>query len=471
MFRSSLPVARSYLGAVRSRCYARHSGISEVVPDYTALIYNQEAGVTRETGRVTLATLTSAYNTASVTLRVNTGSRFETEENNGASHFLQHLAFNSKAKNAPTIGEAFEKLGASVSVSNSREQLAYTVSVDGRDINAAISILGEMVNSLSDLTQEQVEQVRPRALEHQKAAVACKYKRSMDHLHSIIYQKDTLGLAKEGKAENLRKLDAATLSQFASENFTNERMVLAVAGNFDGKDLQETVSEAFPLDRNPKPAPNPTAQYYGSVVTDRDDTTDDVLVTVGYEGLSQTANNYYPLAIVKELVGDYCKYSGAGNNHSGRLAEYLATEKLCDSFTTFNQCYSDVGVFGITMASQGKYLDDLVGGVVAEFVRLAHNARPGEVVRAKDKLINKVLARHNGPDALSNDIALYTMLGVVPPNLSDVINNIDSVSVDHVRAVCSEHFMDVEPAVVGIGSTRNVPDYNQVRGWTHWWRV
>jgi len=471
MFRTSLPIARNHIASVRSRLYAKTKTISSIVPSYTEPIYNREVEVTREPGKVTVAARGGDFSTPSITLRINSGSRFETEENNGANHLLQHLAFTGKAKNAPTIGEAFEKLGASVSVDSCREQTAFTVTVGSNNVDAAISVLSEMVNSLSNLTQEQVEQARPRALAQQKAALSCKYNRTMDHLHSIIYQKDSLGLAKEGKTENLQKLTAKSLSQYASENYTNGRMAIGVSGNYDG-DIAKTVSAAFPVDKNPQPTPKQSAKYYGSIVTERDDNEkDDVLVTVGYEGIPYCASNHYVMMLVKELVGDFSKYSGAGNNHSGRLAEYLATEKLCDSFTTFNQCYSDVGVFGITLASQGKYLDDLVGGVCSEFVRLAHNARPAEVERAKNKLVNKILARHNGSAVVSNDIAQFALLGVAPPTLSETLNNIAALNVDDVRNVCAEHFMDVEPAVVGIGSTRKVPDYNQVRGWTHWWRI
>jgi len=58
-----------------------------------------------------------------------------------------------------------------------------------------------------------------------------------------------------------------------------------------------------------------------------------------------------------------------------------------------------------------------------------------------------------------------------PLSVAKVIDVIDNTSVSMLTSVANQYLMDVEPAVVGIGSTVNFPDYNQVRGWTHWWRL
>merc|ERR1712184_35948 len=105
---------------------------------------------------------------------------------------------------------------------------------------------------------------------------------------------------------------------------------------------------------------NESSQYYGSFVTERDDTTDDVLVTIGYDGVSLVDEDAIVLQLVREMVGDYSKWSGVGNNSSSRLAEVAGTEGLADYFTAFSQHYSDAGLFGVTMGSQGKHLDSLV---------------------------------------------------------------------------------------------------------------
>eukprot|EP00339_Tiarina_fusa_P018566 CAMPEP_0117085040 /NCGR_PEP_ID=MMETSP0472-20121206/59820_1 /TAXON_ID=693140 ORGANISM="Tiarina fusus, Strain LIS" /NCGR_SAMPLE_ID=MMETSP0472 /ASSEMBLY_ACC=CAM_ASM_000603 /LENGTH=403 /DNA_ID=CAMNT_0004814211 /DNA_START=179 /DNA_END=1391 /DNA_ORIENTATION=- len=402
---------------------------------------------------------------SSITLRVKSGSRFETEENNGANNLLQHLAFTGKSNHGPTVAEAFEKFGAVVEF-HPHEKM------ENSDVTSAIEILGEMVNGLSNLSGEQIEAVRPRVIRHKEAVSNCKYSRSMDHLHSIIYQQDTLGLTREGSLTNLQSLDAKTLSNFASKNYSNSGMTLGVAGNLNPSEVWDAACAAFPLEKSHSEfVEPPTAKYYGSIVTDRDDSNDDVIFTVGYEGVSISDPKMYPIMVVKELIGDFSKYSGAANNHSGRLAEFVATEGICDSFNCFNQMYTDCGVFGVTLVSQGKHLDTLVGSTVSEFVRLAHNARPAEVERAKVKLQNKILAAHNGPDTLSKHGAFYSSNGAFPPTLNDMMNDISNVSLDDIRETCGEYFTDTEPAVVAIGSTRRAPDYNQVRGWTHWWRI
>ena len=172
-----------------------------------------------------------------------------------------------------------------------------------------------------------------------------------------------------------------------------------------------------------------------------------------------------------EIVGDYDKWSGVGNNSSSRLAEVAGTENLADSFQTFSQSYSDAGLFGVTVATQGKNLDNLICEVCSEFVRLAHNARPSEVARAKLALQNKVLLGHDGVSTLSRKTAFETAQAGQNHTLKSKLDLIDEVTVERVRDLCTRKFTDTEPGLVGIGSTHWLPDYNQVRGWTHWWRI
>lgn len=444
--------------------------VAPIIPDYTSTVFNQTSA-SAEINGIRVSTLSSNSASASVTLNVNTGSRFESEDTNGANHFLQHLIFtNNKSQSGESPSQRFEKLGAVVNVNATRENVSYTVSCLPKDVESVLQILGDMSSSISDVSKTQVDNIRHRVISHKLAAEKCKHNRAMDHLHSIIYQQDSFGFTKEGRIDVLEKINAKTLSQIGSEYYQNNNYSIGVSGNFSKEKVHDAIGKIFSQKNNKSRASQSSPKFYGSVVTERDDTNDSVLFTLGYDGVSKSHENYYPLALAKELLGDYCKYSGGANNHSSRLAEFVATENLCDSFSTFNLNYSDSGVFGITTNSYGKCLDYLVGEICSELVRLGHNARPGEFERAKSKLINKILSADEGSDNVSYRLALFAQLGLSPPTLRDEIESISEITIDRFRDACSEHFMDTEPAIVGIGSTRRVPDYNQVRGWTHWWR-
>ena len=64
--------------------------------------------------------------TVSVGVFVNTGSRNETKEINGISHFLEHMAFKgTKKRTARQIAEEFEGIGGVINAYTSREKTVY----------------------------------------------------------------------------------------------------------------------------------------------------------------------------------------------------------------------------------------------------------------------------------------------------------------------------------------------------------
>lgn len=474
LLRSFIPSARNLFCNSMRFCNAnvkKQSVVSSIIPDYTLEIFNANTKL-EYVGPIVVSTLPSTAGLVSITLDVSTGSRYETEESNGANFFLQHLAFTGKSQTGNHFGKILENIGARVNVSSTRENVAYTITCLPEYTDTAINILADMTKSLSNITDEQVSNSRNCVLQQKKKIESCKINRSLDHLHSIIYQQDSFGFTKEGSEKVLQNITAKTLNQYASEYYQNNRYSIGVSGVCNTKNIFENIRTHFSAVGSPKLFDKPsTPKYFGSVVTERDDTNDNVTFTLGFEGTTSTHPNFYPLAIVKELIGNYSRYSGTGDNHSGRLGELLAHDDTCDSFSTFNYTYSDCGVFGIMAESQGKKLDPLVCEICHEFVRLGHNARPGEFERAKKKLKNRYLASCEGTDVKSKEIASFAKEGLETPSLKDRLDGIDDVSIEKFREVCCDHFMDTEPAIVGIGSTKNVPDYNQVRGWTHWWRI
>merc|ERR1712100_346917 len=174
-------------------------------------------------------------------------------------------------------------------------------------------------------------------------------------------------------------------------------------------------------------------------------------ITIGYAGIARGSSDYYTLQAIRHMVGDYSKYNGGSNNHSQNLAELVATEKVVDSYHTFNHSYADTGLFGVSLRTHGKNLDDAVCYTVSEFTRIANSSRPSEISRAKNAL-RKVLARN----------AFY---GTEIRSFSHIIDKINQITPDSLRELAQNHFMDAEPVIVGIGSTRKLPDYNQIRGW------
>ena len=91
---------------------------------------------------------------------VGSGSRHETAEENGVSHFLEHMAFKgTERRTAAEIAEEIEAVGGHLNAYTAREQTAYYVKVLKEDTALAADIIGDILTH-STFDPEELERER-----------------------------------------------------------------------------------------------------------------------------------------------------------------------------------------------------------------------------------------------------------------------------------------------------------------------
>merc|ERR1719506_3539145 len=117
-----------------------------------APIAQQPTIVTGLPNKMRVASEATGGETATVGVWIDTGSRYETDANNGVAHFLEHMAFKGTSKRTQLQLEMeVEDMGAHLNAYTSREQTVYYAKVFRRDLRAGLGILADILqNSLLD---------------------------------------------------------------------------------------------------------------------------------------------------------------------------------------------------------------------------------------------------------------------------------------------------------------------------------
>ncbi|XP_023376330.1 cytochrome b-c1 complex subunit 1, mitochondrial [Pteropus vampyrus] len=172
----------------------------------------------------------SSQPTCTVGVWIDVGSRYESEKNNGAGYFVEHLAFKG-TKNRP--GSALEKevetMGAHLNAYSTREHTAYYIKALSKDLPKAVELLADIVQNCS-LEDSQIEKERDVVLQELQENDASLRDVVFDYLHATAFQGTPLAQAVEGPSENVRKLSRADLTEYLSQHYKAPRMVLAAAG-------------------------------------------------------------------------------------------------------------------------------------------------------------------------------------------------------------------------------------------------
>lgn len=131
--------------------FLKYNSPHPTVADHTSILSAPETKVTTLPNGLRVATESNlSSQTATVGVWIDAGSRFETEENNGVAHFLEHMIFKGTEKRPiRVLEEEIENMGGHLNAYTSREQTTYFAKVLGSDVVKAVDILGDILqNSL-----------------------------------------------------------------------------------------------------------------------------------------------------------------------------------------------------------------------------------------------------------------------------------------------------------------------------------
>lgn len=176
---------------------------------------------------------------------IDAGSRYETAKNNGAAHFLEHMAFKgTKNRTQQQLELEIENMGAHLNAYTSREQTVYYAKVFKNDVPKAVEILADILqNSLLDegaITRERDVILR------ESVEVNKQYEEViLDELHSTAFMGTGLGRTILGPDENIKNLTKGDLQDYVKTHYTADRFVIAGAGAVDHKQLTDLTEKHF----------------------------------------------------------------------------------------------------------------------------------------------------------------------------------------------------------------------------------
>ncbi len=185
-----------------------------------------------ENGLQIIAELNPHAHSVAVGYFVRTGSRDETAEVSGVSHFLEHMAFKGNEKyTADDVNRIFDEIGANYNASTSEEITLYYGSFLPEYIETAIELLSTLI--YPSLRQEDFDIEKNVILEEIGM---------YDDLHSFTayekvmqahFQGHPLGQSILGSVQSITDLTAEQMRAYHAKHYMAGNLTLAIAGNAD----------------------------------------------------------------------------------------------------------------------------------------------------------------------------------------------------------------------------------------------
>jgi len=411
----------------------------------------------------------SAAETATIGVFIDAGSRYETDESNGAAHFLEHMAFKgTTTRSRHQLEVEIENMGAHLNAYTSREMTVYYAKVFKQDVPKAVEILSDILqNSVVD--NSHIEQERDVILREMQEVMSNDEEVIFDYLHATAYQGTSMARTILGPEENVKALTREHLVSYIENNYIAPRMALVGTGAVNQEQLVELGQSAFanlPKESKGTSLRDQEAYFTGGTVNHRDDDLPLAHVAIAFEGLSWKHPDSFALMVMQSMLGCWNRSSIMGANIASPMCQYIAENDLAHSVMSFNTTYNDTGLFGVYAVCEPDKLSDCTWTIQREMLHLASRVTDEQVARAQAQLKANLLFQ-DGTTAVCEDIGRQLLVYGRRLPLAEVFARIDAVSAETVQRVATEVIEDREVAAAGKGPTVEFPDYNKLRRGTY----
>ena len=183
--------------------------------------------------------------TASIGVWVAVGSRDESPEVAGASHFLEHLLFKgTNDRSARSVAEAIDRVGGDMNAFTSREHTAFFARVPATSQDMAADLLFDVVANPA-LRPEDVEAEGLVINEELVAAYDAPDDVVFISLYDALFEGHPLAREVLGSTDTIHAMDSDTIRAFHGEWYCPANLVIAAAGGIDHDALVERASKHF----------------------------------------------------------------------------------------------------------------------------------------------------------------------------------------------------------------------------------
>ncbi len=383
---------------------------------------------------------------ASIGIWLETGSRDETPQSNGISHFIEHMVFKgTKHRTAEEIARQVDSIGGNMDAFTSKECICFNVKVLDEHVPVALDILTDLV-LYPTFTAEDIARERGVILEEIKMD-----EDNPDYLvHEIFTQnfwKDhPLGKPILGTKETVKRFERDAVLETYTHRFAPGNIIVTAAGHLDHDHFVDLVVKHF---EHLKPAQNgfhsATPKIVPRIVLRNKKALEQVQLCIGVPA--------HPIAHEKRHAG-YILNTLLGGGMSSRLFQNIRERQgLAYSIYSDLNPYRDTGCMavyaGTSLASAAK----VVKSVVNEFRDLKSKPVPEEELRrSKDQLKGSLMLSLESSTARMSNLARQEMYFDRFQDLDELIEKIEAVTVEDLQTLAQEFFKTEAIAVTALGN-------------------
>ena len=374
------------------------------------------------------------FPSVSVGLWIGAGSMYESEAENGLSHFVEHMLFKStENRTTREIAVEMDAIGGQVNAFTSKECTCYYAKVIAEHLPRAMELLSDLLLN-ARMDEEEFEKERGVILEEIAMCEDTPEDLVYDLLAEAYFGDHPLARPILGSQQQIASVSREALIDYRRRHYRPDNTVLAIAGDFDEMQFRE-LAERY-LGRwkaqGETRMPEPRLEACAKLLTRKKDI-EQVHLCLAYPGVAQDDDALYPLSVMNNLLG-----GGMSSRLFQRIREEMGAAYSVYSFpSTYPNC-GTLTIYAGTSPELAQKVADELHKQIDELMK--GGVTPEEFTMAKDQLrVSYILGLESSSSRMSS-IGRSKLLRGKAIDPQDVIAKIEAVTREDVERILRETF-------------------------------
>lgn len=384
--------------------------------------------------------------TVTVMVLVEAGSKYETKEQNGISHFLEHFVFKGTERRPKPVdlSRELDSLGAQYNAFTSQEFTGYYAKAHKDKSEKILDIVSDMyLNPI--LPEAELEKEKGVIIQEIHMYEDEPMRHVQDLFMELLYGDSPVGRNVAGTPATVASFNREILAEYRRQHYVGEATTVMIAGAFDENlllQIENLFKSAPNTKKSEKPAVNETQKAPAVLVKHKE--TDQTHIVLGVRAFSTFDPRVATLRVLSGILG-----GGMSSRLFAKLRDELG---LCYYVSASPDLYTDHGVFQVSVGADTQKVSSAISAVLEELKKLTVELPPeSELRKVKDFLVGNLYLSLESSDELAQFYGMQEILRKPIKGSEQIAKEIEAVTAQDVKNLATQIFQEstLNLAVIG----------------------
>lgn len=392
-----------------------------------------------------------------VLVMVDAGSKYETREVNGLSHFLEHMVFKGTPKRpkAIDISRELDSIGAHYNAFTAQEFTGYYAKADVRHLDKILDVVSDMyLNPLFD--QAEINKERGVIVEEIRMYQDLPQQHVQDIFMELLYGDTPAGWNVAGTESNVRAFTREDFVKYRSNNYLASSTTIVVSGSFPEDETLEKIKKAFAtISEGPKSGKLAVNESQKAPAVRMDyKETDQTHLVIGVRTFPVLDKRVPTMHVLSTVLG-----RGMSSRLFAKMRDELG---ICYYIKTDHNAFTDHGILSISAGVDNSRVEEAVKGILSECVRLKNEPVPEEEIKkAKDYIAGTTMLELETSDARAEFAGFQEVMKKRIDLPAKIIEEINKVTAKDIQDLAKEIFVDPGLNLALIGKFKDSEEFRK----------